>query len=209
LSSESTIQDTKQQLRKKLLPKRKSISERECAERSTLVCHRVMELAEFSAASFLACYMACQGEVELTEVMKNCKLAGKKLLLPRFNATTKSYEMVAVNDPETDTEPGYYGIAEPQESFAAVSPETARSQKVVWLVPGVAFDTEGNRLGRGAGWYDNLLEKTRGTRIGVCWDWQLVNKVPADETDIKMNIVVSDQRLIRCFTREKPAATVS
>ena len=193
------VYQQKKALRQRLLKYRdQQVDKSSLREKSKSVCYRVGGLAEYSAASLTACYMACQGEVDLTEIMNNCKQTGKKVLLPRFNATTENYEMVAVNDPGKDTERGHYGILEPQQSFAAVDKNTLNSVSVAWLVPGVAFDGTGNRLGRGGGWYDSLLKDTSGIKIGVCWDWQIQSEVPADNTDISVDLVVTDMREIRC-----------
>ena len=193
------VHQHKKDLRQKLLKYRTQQFDKSIVrEKSKAVCSRAAGLEEYSAASMAACYMACQGEVDLTEIMNNCKRTGKEVLLPRFNATTKNYEMAAVTDPEQDTEKGYYGILEPQQSFPAVEKDILRSESVAWLVPGVAFDCNGHRLGRGGGWYDSLLKDADGIKIGVCWDWQVQPQVPVDGEDVSVDIVVTDKRDFRC-----------
>jgi 5-formyltetrahydrofolate cyclo-ligase len=80
-----------------------------------------------------------------------------------------------------------YGIKEPEgEPFNEID-------KIdLIIVPGVAFDVKNNRLGRGKAYYDNLLIKTRALKVGVCFDFQLLNSVPVEEHDVKMDLVITD-----------------
>lgn len=197
LSSDST-KKAKKALRRQILPRRRSLPAPAVAEKSQEVCHRVLGLADFSAAILIAAYMAIKGEVDLAEIINHSKRAGKKLILPRYNAVTKNYEMIAVENPEDDLVQGHYGILEPKAKLASVSDDTTCSQQLVWLVPGVAFDRNGNRLGRGGGWYDKMLGKKSGTNIGICWDWQICSQVPVNTTDVQMDVIVTDSRTIRC-----------
>jgi 5-formyltetrahydrofolate cyclo-ligase len=63
-------------------------------------------------------------------------------------------------------------------------------------VPGIAFDRKMNRLGRGKGYYDRFLSKISAPKIGICFDFQLLDKIPAESTDIKMDYIVSENELI-------------
>lgn len=64
------------------------------------------------------------------------------------------------------------------------------------IVPGVAFDRKGNRLGRGKGYYDRFLSQIKAPKVGVCFDFQLYDQIPVSDNDIKMDIVVSENDLI-------------
>ncbi|MGH2795412.1 MAG: 5-formyltetrahydrofolate cyclo-ligase, partial [Actinomycetota bacterium] len=119
--------------------------------------------------------------------------AGKRLLLPYVDGEhLRAAEVRSVED----LAPGYRGIREP---VARVPVELAEAGVV--LVPGVAFDGRGNRLGYGGGFYDGLLSEitTRVPRIGVCFDLQVVDDVPAGDHDQPVDLVVTERRLIRCL----------
>ncbi|MDL2215081.1 5-formyltetrahydrofolate cyclo-ligase [Dysgonomonas sp. OttesenSCG-928-M03] len=73
---------------------------------------------------------------------------------------------------------------------------TEYSKLDIIIVPGVAFDRKGNRLGRGKGYYDRFLNKVKATKIGICFDFQLLDQIPSDNWDIKMDMIVSENDLI-------------
>ena len=85
---------------------------------------------------------------------------------------------------------GQFGIREP----AARCPEIPLSRLDLILVPGVAFDWHGRRLGRGKGFYDRLLAGTRGVKCGIAFDEQMVNEVPAGSLDARMNFMMTPTR---------------
>lgn len=90
-------------------------------------------------------------------------------------------------DAQHPLETGAYGIQEPTGDTAAVTPE----QIDLIIVPGVAFDTQGNRLGRGKGYYDRILSHTTATLVGVCYDFQLLDLLPTEIHDVKMQYIVT------------------
>jgi 5-formyltetrahydrofolate cyclo-ligase len=93
-----------------------------------------------------------------------------------------------------DLEPGCFSIPEPT-SAAPIVPVTNID---LFVVPGIAFDASGNRLGWGAGHYDvTLAAHTRALRVGFCFECQVVDVVPSTSTDLPMDLVVTEQRVLR------------
>ena len=91
---------------------------------------------------------------------------------------------------------GAYGIQEPD------STERIQSENIdLFVVPGVAFDSEGNRLGRGKGYYDKYLAGVTKPIIGVCFDFQLIDYVPAEKHDIKMAMIITENQIVSPFQR--------
>jgi len=115
---------------------------------------------------------------------------GKTAALLRYSKTLDSYLPCAVREPETDVRAGHFGIREPLESCAAV--ELKRLDLV--LVPGVAFDLHGRRLGRGRGYYDRLLSRVGGKTCGVAFDEQVVREVPLEAHDVLLNCILTPTR---------------
>ncbi len=146
----------------------------------------------------MAGYMALPGEVDLTALLGALLAAGRPVWLPRYDADRDRYEMVSVGSLEADLAPGAFGIREPVPALSGVSLDASRSERVLWLVPGVAFDLAGHRLGRGRGYYDRLLRGAGGLRVGVAWDWQLLDRVPHTDRDEPMHWIVTDIRTIAC-----------
>ncbi len=162
------------------------------------VVARVAALPGYGAARVLAGYMACRGEVDLAALIAARLAAGLPVWLPRFSQPASCYEMVPVRSVAADLVSGAFGILEPRAELPAASPQEQRDETVVWLVPGVAFDPQGQRLGRGRGYYDRLLDGTRGVRVGVAWDWQVLPDLPHAAHDVAMDWVVTDTRTIVC-----------
>ena len=118
--------------------------------------------------------------------------AGKRVALPRFVTAARSYEACEVSDPANDVKVGHFGIREPGGRCPWVSPENLD----LILVPGVAFDLRGGRLGRGKGHYDQLLAGLRGAKCGVAFDKQVVDKVPMASHDIRLDSIITPTRWV-------------
>jgi 5-formyltetrahydrofolate cyclo-ligase len=116
--------------------------------------------------------------------------AGKQVFLPRFQAATKSYTACQVKSQETDLKLGQFGIREPTETC----PQIPLNRLDLILVPGVAFDLHGRRLGRGKGFYDQLLAAVCGRTCGVAFDEQIVNEVPVEPHDVVLNCILTPSR---------------
>jgi 5-formyltetrahydrofolate cyclo-ligase len=104
-------------------------------------------------------------------------------------------ELVQI-DSVSDLTEGRFGILEPGGD-RRLSP--CYQSKLVVFVPGVAFDSRGNRLGRGKGWYDRLIkELEEATLVALAYDFQIVEEVPTDAWDQKVHYVISERRIIDC-----------
>lgn len=119
--------------------------------------------------------------------------AGKQIFLPRFVPQTQSYAACQIKSAETDLKLGQFGIREPTDSC----PEIPLNRLDLILVPGVAFDLHGRRLGRGKGYYDKLLAVVRGKTCGVAFDEQIVQAVPVEPHDILLNCILTPSRWIQ------------
>lgn len=115
---------------------------------------------------------------------------GKSLALPRIDGENLCAHFVGS---PADLAPGRFGILEPQSN----APAAGRSFDLI-LVPGLAFDRSGGRLGRGRGFYDRFLSGISGFRVGVSFDSQLVDSVPVEAHDMRMDAVVTPSGVIVC-----------
>jgi 5-formyltetrahydrofolate cyclo-ligase len=131
-------------------------------------------------------------ELDVWPLLATALSAGKAVALPRFVAEEKTYVACEVKDLTRDVRVGYFGIREPIEQCAPVS-----SNRVdLILVPGVAFDLNGRRLGRGKGFYDQLLVALSGTTCGVGFDEQVVPEIPVESHDICLNCLLTPTRWV-------------
>jgi 5-formyltetrahydrofolate cyclo-ligase len=119
--------------------------------------------------------------------------AGKQVFLPRFIPATNSYAACHVKIPDTDLTLGKFGIREPSETC----PQIPLNRLDFVLVPGVAFDLHGRRLGRGKGFYDQLLATVRGKTCGVAFDEQMVTDIPVEPHDVLLNCILTPSRWIQ------------
>jgi 5-formyltetrahydrofolate cyclo-ligase len=126
-------------------------------------------------------------ELDVWPLLARALAAGKQVALPRFVAAARSYEACWILDPETDVQVGHFGIREPRSHCAQVS----AGELDLILVPGVAFDLHGGRLGRGKGYYDQLLLVLRGTACGVAFEEQIVGEIPVEPHDVRINCVLT------------------
>ena len=132
-------------------------------------------------------------ELDIWPSIADALRAGRQVFLPQFVANTNSYVACHVRTAETDLKLGQFGIREPIESC----PQIPLNRLDLILVPGVAFDLHGRRLGRGKGFYDRLLAAVRGTTCGVAFDEQIVNEVPVEPHDVHLNCILTPSRWIQ------------
>ncbi len=134
-------------------------------------------------------FAAFRSEVETGPMIRHALASGKRVILPKVKG--KELGLFEVKNFDRDVSPGAWGIPEPRES----SP--ARLDKIdLIIVPGAAFDEQGNRLGYGAGYYDKLLPSFKGTTVALAFEEQIVSKVPADPHDVPVRKIVTEKRVI-------------
>ncbi|HOW98033.1 MAG TPA: 5-formyltetrahydrofolate cyclo-ligase [Kiritimatiellia bacterium] len=143
----------------------------------------------FRAARVIAAYRATPGEPELGPLLRAAARRGVRICVPAFDGAKGAYAW-AWWTPGAAEKAGQYGITEPARRRAA----DPRNIELV-LVPGLAFDAKGRRLGRGGGHYDRLLARTAGLRVGVAFEAQLVRRVPRAAHDVNMDAVATDERM--------------
>lgn len=165
---------------------------------SAQIADHLLGMAEFARAARVAAYMALSDEVSLGRVIAAVLESGRPLLLPRVD------EQRLVFSPVPDLAAlrlGSYGVREPLRGAA----ETTWDARDLVLVPGVAFDRDGGRLGRGAGFYDRSLPSGPATPriVGVCFDRQVVEAVPMEPHDRRVDAVVTESGVVRRIPRDR------
>ncbi|MBR0459808.1 MAG: 5-formyltetrahydrofolate cyclo-ligase [Victivallales bacterium] len=151
--------------------------------------------------SSLAGFLPFRREPDILPVLEQWLREGKCLYLPVYEPDTALYTLAQVQGLGNDwLAPGNYGILEPLHSLPRLNPPFAHQVPSLWLVPGLAFSADGARLGRGAGFYDRLLDGADGIRIGVAHDCQIVANIPCDRHDVKMDYLLTGTTLLPCAT---------
>ncbi len=147
---------------------------------------------EWARASSVLLFAPLPDELDVWPLVEMALMAGKAVALPAFDPSASGYVAQQIVDVTRDVVAGKFGVREPAESCA----EVLLNQLDLVLVPGIAFDARGGRLGRGKGFYDRLLAGVRGTKCGVAFDEQLVDAVPVGPHDIRLNCILTPTRWI-------------
>ncbi len=164
------------------------------ATKSCLAAERVIKLPEFHEARVVMIYLNIETEVDTVAIALAAWSAEKTVLVPRVSLADRHMIALECRSLHAGLMPGSYGILEPVDG----EPWPVESIDLI-VVPGLAFDRQGDRLGQGAGFYDRFLA-TGGMRAATCalaFGEQLLDDVPASETDWPMDIVVTDHEVIR------------
>ena len=160
---------------------------------SAKACKRLAELTSFQDASVVMLYMPMANEVDLTPVAIRCFQAGKTVCVPRVDWRRKDMDAVEVHSFDDHImELDEHGLRTPRDG----APIPTNLIDLV-VVPGLAFDAHGHRLGRGGGYYDRFLSKLRksATSIGLAFEAQMIDQIPINQDDVSVKIVVTDRRV--------------
>jgi 5-formyltetrahydrofolate cyclo-ligase len=163
--------------------------------RSQAAQERLLRAPCWQGAASLALYMPAKGETGTDLLLRSALADGRRVFYPRvIKGGDGRMEFVEVRG-LGDFAPGAFGIMEPGPSLCGV-PEGAFSPDLV-VVPGLAFDRRGRRLGFGGGYYDRFFaQSSRLTLAGFCFSFQLCREVPADPWDVTMDAVCTDEELV-------------
>ncbi|HTY21468.1 MAG TPA: 5-formyltetrahydrofolate cyclo-ligase [Geobacteraceae bacterium] len=182
----------KRSLRQSMLARRKGLTLAEARSASLQVQNTFISTGEFARARVVAIYAPIHNEVDTSEVMYATLASSKVLLLPAVDHDGMVLRRVSGPD---DLRKGAFGIPEPTPGCPLHPPEEAD----LIVVPGIAFDTGGNRIGYGKGYYDRALHQLegRGRLVGFCYDFQLVERIAGEPHDVLMDMIISERRVIR------------
>jgi len=151
---------------------------------------RLISMSIWNEARFVLLFAPGTDEPDIGPLAELGIQAGKLIALPRFNRDSGSYEAALVADPVADVTTGRFGIREPK----SVCKVADLNRLDLVLVPGLAFDRHGYRLGRGKGYYDRLLAAVPGRTCGVAFDAQLISAIPVEPHDVRLNCILTPTR---------------
>jgi 5-formyltetrahydrofolate cyclo-ligase len=178
---------TKKQIRSKILLRLKTQKEEDRNRKSKLIKDKLFRTPVFKKAKIVMFYISFDGEVNTQDMIKEAHRLGKIVAVPVCKRQRITIRPCVLQN-KAELKKGPYGICEP-----AVKKYIKLEDLDLVLVPGIAFDKKGNRLGRGKGCYDYFLKRvTRDTAsIGLAFDFQILPYLPATTTDVKIGKVVS------------------
>lgn len=167
-------------------------------ERSAAACRLLFEQVEYRKSEVVLIYLSTPTEVDTTPIALRAWADGKRVLAPLVAWEQRRMLPMEIRSLTTDVREGMMGIREPQEGVPVPVGEID-----LVIVPGLAFDAAGNRLGRGRGFYDRFLAHRdyRAISCGLAFEEQVIDELPVEPNDRRMHILVSDAR-VRRFARE-------
>lgn len=186
---------TKKEIRSEMLSRRNALSSQEIETKSEHIRLRLSGETVYQNCGILLTYVSYQSEVDTLTTIANAWEDKKKVFVPKTgnDGQMEFYEIKSYED----LLPGYRGILEPKGDTSRFVPEEERKEKVLVLVPGCAFDPQGNRIGYGGGYYDRYLPRIRnGIRIALCYDFQLIKKIMPDPYDQKVDALITEKRVL-------------
>ena len=187
----------KQRIREEILGLRGEIPSSQKSEHSHSIFQKLIGLDFFKTSQNIMAYVAFRNEVDTLPVIRHCLSESKRIIVPMTVPKTRELLLSELKDPERDLRPGTFGVPEPAPEF--IRPFPAQDLDLI-LVPGVAFDEQGFRIGYGAGYYDRFF--ARLTRkipsIGLAFELQIIDRVPAEPTDQPVDFIITENRLIDC-----------
>jgi 5-formyltetrahydrofolate cyclo-ligase len=191
LKPTTDILEERQALRRTLTERRAQLSSLDVERASKEVGLRLFGLRLFTSAQKIALYAATRGEIDLTKVAKELLLRGKQTHYPRVESDTPPVLSFRRAGPD-ELRIGRYRIPEP----APEQPIADITGLDVILVPALAFDRHGGRLGFGRGFYDaSLRHHPRSLRIGIGHDFQLFNRLPIQDHDEPVDVIITPEAL--------------
>ncbi|MFZ5974301.1 MAG: 5-formyltetrahydrofolate cyclo-ligase [Bacillota bacterium] len=179
----------KASIRIKSQERRKSILALEKRFNSEKIVERILKKEQFMQAMVIMMYIPTDYEPDIHPLIEKAQSLGKTVCIPLCR---QDKQMLAVVPDDWSALPvNCYGIGEPKEGeYTVIEP----GEIDMVIVPGIAFDSQCNRLGHGAGYYDRFLSKCRpdAVKVGVCFETQVYKEIPADDTDVPMDLLVTD-----------------
>ncbi len=190
----AALHGAKLALRRRLLGERDALPPEVRSAASAAIVERIIALPEFDAATAVLLTLAFRSEWNTLALVRVALAARKIVAIPRVDVGTRMLDLHALSDPESGIVAGPMGIPEPLPESARVP----RDAIDFVLVPGVAFDLAGRRLGYGGGYYDRLLPllSSEAARVAGAFELQLVDRVPAAPHDAHVDTIVTESRTL-------------
>jgi 5-formyltetrahydrofolate cyclo-ligase len=186
------LEKQKSELRSKIRATLKDIFPPARTAASKRLCVKLKEQSFFQTAASVLFFAPLPAEVDLWPLLEESLAAGKIVALPRFDSASQSYIACRVQNLQDEIISGQFSIREAHKNCVEIP---SREIDLV-LVPGIAFDLHGRRLGRGKGFYDRLLAEIRGVKCGAAFDEQIAEKIPVEPHDIRMDFILTPTRCV-------------
>lgn len=188
----------KTKVREELKIKRSSLSIIEVIRMSKAIKDQILDLDVYKCSSNILSFISFGNEVDTKELIKAALDCQKNIYAPRV--ANKNMDFYKINNLE-DLITSKFGVSEPipNPNNIFLLNEDRLKEKTIMIIPGLAFDSMGNRLGYGKGYYDEYLSRDYAKdfiKIAMAYDFQIIDKVPTDEYDVPVDFIVTPSKII-------------
>jgi 5-formyltetrahydrofolate cyclo-ligase len=189
--------EIKKKLRKQCMAARNALTINERVEKSAEICRHLLKSEDVKKAKSIMMYISTEAEVSTKECLGQLLAMGKRVIVPYVSESGNDLGIAAITGAESDLEKGKYGIMEPVKDLRG---NFFKSDLQLIVVPGVGYDTRGNRIGRGKACYDNFLKETQGKipAIGLVFQCQILKeRLPFEYHDIPVDKVLTENGFVK------------
>jgi len=183
----------KSEIRSRIEKQRRSLSSESTDSQSSKIIFHLKNLPEYQVAKTIHCYVAWRNEVNTHQLIKDTLGTGRRIIVPVTDLSSHTLLHSEIKSFD-ELKKGTFGILEPpKDRFLKVK----ISEFDLVIVPGVAFDLSGHRIGFGGGFYDGFMSTINVTKIALAYEFQIVDKIPTRTEDERVNILVSEKSVYR------------
>ncbi len=189
------IRQTKDDIRRNIEEALASLSDKEIKAKTQRIEKRLFEFANFLESNIVLLYINSNCEVNSLEIIKRCLNFKKIVILPAFVPTKYEMKLLKIDNLDTDLTIGPRNILEPDPNHCNVVPIECID---IAIIPGVAFDEKGGRIGSGDGYYDRLIPKLPITtrKVALTFENQIVSQIQMEAHDRHVDIIITEKRII-------------
>lgn len=181
----------KDELRLIMREKRRALTDAEVTEMSCQIKEKLFSLKCVKEAKNVCIFLSAFKEPDTMPIAEKLWKQKCRIIAPVSDTETNTLSLSYIDNIQS-LHKGTYGILEP-----SIFKNAVKDNIDIILVPGLAFDREGGRMGFGKGYYDRLLENIRAVKIGLCYDFQLFSSIPKDKHDVPMNYIITEKEIIK------------
>ena len=189
------IRETKDEIRDNIAKTLDELSESEAEEKTKKIEDRLFEFANFLESNIALLYVNSISEVKSHKIIKRCLGYNKIVILPAFDTTTHEITLLKIDNAKKDLVTGPRGILEPNPNRCNVVPIECVD---IAIIPGIALDEKGGRIGSGDGYYDRLIPKLPITtrKVALAFECQIIPQVQMESHDRHVDIIITEKRII-------------
>ncbi|MDF1590894.1 MAG: 5-formyltetrahydrofolate cyclo-ligase [Desulfobacterales bacterium] len=189
------IQEKKLEIRNETGKRLDALSDGDRLKKNKIITERLFDFANFLEAKISLLYMDLGYEVKTREIIKKCFNYNKVVVLPTFAEDNYRMKLMKIDNFDSSLRPGPRGVLEPNPARCKLVPI---EQIDIAIIPGIAFDEKGGRIGSGKGYYDRLIPDLAITtrKVALAFEEQLTLQVPMESHDKHVDIIITDERII-------------